>query len=85
MAGGLGLRAKELWSDFLFSLEGRPPGKQKVAAMPSPLPRPPPVDATRGLALFGLTHSEAQELGREVRDAASRRRISELEILPDGP
>ena len=86
MAGGLGLRAKELWGGFLFSLsEGRPPGKQKETAKPSPMPRPPPVDFTRGMALFGLTPSEARDLGSSVREAASRRHVSELEVLPDGP
>ena len=86
IAGGLGLRAKELWGSFLFPpSEGRPPGKQKETSSPSPLPRPPPVDFTRGMALFGLTPSEARDLGSSVREEASRRRVSEQEVLPDGP
>ena len=86
IAGGLSCRAKEQWGGFLFShAEGRPPGKPEVAARPPPLPRPPPVDFTRGMALFGLTPSEARDLGSSVREEASRRHVSEQEVLPDGP
>ena len=85
LVGGLGQRAKELWGDFLFGpSEGRPLGKPRASAQPVPLPRPPQVDLTRGLALFGPTESEARDLGSSVREAAARRHVME-QVLPDGP
>ena len=47
--------------------------------------RLPGVDLARELALFGFSGTEARGLGRSVRDAAARRHVSDLEVLPDGP
>ena len=86
MVGGLGVLAKEQWRGFLAADEDAPPveAQGKVVVTPE-RERPPGVDLARGFALLGFSGSEARGLGRSVRDAAARRHVSDLEVLPDGP
>ena len=77
--GGLGVAAKERWRGFLTNAEEKADTKQVLSALQAV--RPPPVDRVRGLALFGISETEARALGRECREQAARRASADDEAL----